>query len=174
MAKTTARNSLRIPDAADTPDVPRDIDNLGNDVDVKMVSWWEGTHAGRPAAGQQNRLYKETDTGVIYHDTGSVWEPVVTGVPGASQSTVSWGVVENVVGGIKLLASSGDFTVARLSSSEVEVKWTKAKSSANYAVVATVLAASSVYANVVTSASRFIIYTTFTESTIAFVVFAGS
>lgn len=52
---------------------------LAEDVDKKMASWWEGTHAARPSAGQANRFYRETDTGLVFHDTGGIYEQLLTG-----------------------------------------------------------------------------------------------
>jgi len=76
---TTARNALRYPILGDTPDFPRDMGYLAADVDVKMVSYWTGTKAERLAlgVGQPNRFFKETDTGLLYHDTGAEWEQIM-------------------------------------------------------------------------------------------------
>jgi hypothetical protein len=38
-----------------------------------------GTHAARPAAGTAGRTYFETDTHVLYRDTGSVWQALSPG-----------------------------------------------------------------------------------------------
>lgn len=38
-----------------------------------------GTHAARPAAGTAGRTYFETDTGVLYRDSGSAWVAASTG-----------------------------------------------------------------------------------------------
>lgn len=38
-----------------------------------------GTHASRPAAGTAGRQYFETDTGVLYLDTGSAWQAITPG-----------------------------------------------------------------------------------------------
>lgn len=32
-----------------------------------------GTFAARPAAGKEGRIYRATDTGVVYYDTGAAW-----------------------------------------------------------------------------------------------------
>lgn len=50
MAHTTTRRGLRVPDLADNPDVPRDIGNLGSDLDATMAGFQTGTLAARSAA----------------------------------------------------------------------------------------------------------------------------
>jgi hypothetical protein len=46
---------------------------LAEDVDSKVTGYLTGTHAARPVAGNSHLLYKETDTGLIFVDTGT-WE----------------------------------------------------------------------------------------------------
>lgn len=75
---TTVRNKLRaITGTSLVSDIDEGMKALADDVDTKMASWSEGTFAARPAAGQANRFYKATDTGAIYHDTGTVWEQLI-------------------------------------------------------------------------------------------------
>ena len=43
---------------------------------MSLTGMWEvGTEAGRPAFGVVSRLYFATDTGRVFRDTGSAWEP---------------------------------------------------------------------------------------------------
>jgi hypothetical protein len=84
---TTTRNALRrLTGASLVSDIDEGIGALADDVDSKMVSWWEDTLAKRPAAGQPNRFFKASDTGVIYHDTGSAWEPLMPALPAVTHS----------------------------------------------------------------------------------------
>jgi hypothetical protein len=105
---TTARNALRwLTGASKVSDIDEGFSALAEDVDKKMASWWEGTHAARPAAGQANRLYKETDTNIIFHDTGSAWEPVmpfvaVRSVNGATAAVSGDLIYHNAAGEITL------------------------------------------------------------------------
>lgn len=78
---TTARNALRfLKGTSLVSDVDEGFEALANDVDSKMASYSQGTLGARPPAGQANRFYKATDTGVIFHDTGTLWEPVMPGL----------------------------------------------------------------------------------------------
>ena len=47
------------------------VQNLGGAPSVQ-----EGTHASRPAAGNAGAIYVETDTGLIFRDTGSAWSQI--------------------------------------------------------------------------------------------------
>lgn len=77
----TVRNKLRaILGTNKISDLDTAILALAEDVDSKMASYWQGTLAERPAAGQPNRFFKATDKGVIYHDTGTIWEPIMPGL----------------------------------------------------------------------------------------------
>lgn len=46
---------------------------MRDDIEAKMLGYGEGTHAARPAAGISNRIYRETDTGLYFFDTGAAW-----------------------------------------------------------------------------------------------------
>lgn len=133
---TTTRNLLRyLKGTSLVSDIDEGFQALAEDVDTKMASYLQDTFAKRPAAGQPNRLFKATDTGALFHDTGTLWEPIYLGSPGATLGVVSWGAISEA-GAID--AGSGDFTVSKISTGLYEIKWTKAKASANYAVLATV------------------------------------
>lgn len=51
---TTTRRALRYPVLADSPDIPRDISNLANDIDAVMAALATGTLAARPTSGQKD------------------------------------------------------------------------------------------------------------------------
>lgn len=73
----TIRNKLRaITGTSKVSDIDEWAKALAEDVDTKMASWWEDTFAKRPAAGQNNRLFRATDTGTIYHDNGATFDPI--------------------------------------------------------------------------------------------------
>lgn len=42
-------------------------------IDGAFSGYAEGTFAGRPAAGKAGRIYRCTDTGQLFEDTGSAW-----------------------------------------------------------------------------------------------------
>lgn len=101
---TTTRNALRwLKGASLVSDVDEGFQLLAEDCDTKLVSWWEDTLAKRPAAGQPNRFFKATDINVIFHDTGTIWEPVAPGMVEAV-STVS---VEAKRGELVRMVTSG-------------------------------------------------------------------
>lgn len=85
---TTTLNALRYLLGSNKPS---EIDDgflaLAEDVDQKMMVWLEGTFAGKPAAGTNNRLYFATDTGALYHDNGATWEKL-TGSEAVTPATV--------------------------------------------------------------------------------------
>lgn len=74
MSEKVGAFSLVVPTESDSPDVPRDIKALVEDLSAKLLGYSQGTTAARPAAGVVNRIYKATDTDIIYHDTGTEWE----------------------------------------------------------------------------------------------------
>jgi hypothetical protein len=77
---TTARNALRaLLNTSKIEDVDAGFNALASDIDTKMLGYLSGTTAARPAAGIENRLYKATDTGYLYHDTGTEWERIIVG-----------------------------------------------------------------------------------------------
>jgi hypothetical protein len=78
--------SLVIPVEGDIPDIPRDIKALVEDITAKLLGYSQDTIAKRPAAGVSNRIFKATDTGAIYHDTGTEWELVMPGTSGSAYS----------------------------------------------------------------------------------------
>lgn len=45
-------------------------------IEANVALYAEGTFAARPAAGKAGRLYRATDTGGFYWDTGAVWLPI--------------------------------------------------------------------------------------------------
>ena len=52
--------------------------------------WEVGTEAGRPAFGVVSRLYFATDTGRVFRDTGSAWEPTTLVHRGAWSSATTY------------------------------------------------------------------------------------
>jgi hypothetical protein len=73
MGLTTPRYVLRYPVAADPDNVPADMLRLATDLDNKMRGYSQGTLSARPAAGVSGRVYRATDDGFLYQDTGSAW-----------------------------------------------------------------------------------------------------
>jgi hypothetical protein len=55
----------------------------------------KGTHAGRPAAGVNGRLYYETDTSLLFRDNGSTWDQVAVNTTGGSGSITASGYTQN-------------------------------------------------------------------------------
>lgn len=79
----TTRLSLRYPELSDSADVPRDIENLANDIDNAAI-FSKGTFASRPSStvgspGIDGRYYFATDTSRLYLDTGTSWVEVDAG-----------------------------------------------------------------------------------------------
>lgn len=54
-------------------DIDGGFQALAEDVADKMVAYQEGSHAGRPEPGHANRIYYETDSETLWHDTGEEW-----------------------------------------------------------------------------------------------------
>lgn len=73
----TARNKLRWLLGTNVgSDIDLGFQTLAEDVDTKMASYEQGAVGSRPAAGRPNALYYGTDNHVLYHDSGTEWEPV--------------------------------------------------------------------------------------------------
>lgn len=73
MPSTTTKYALRSPIGTEAADGPGDIQRLAQDVDANMAGYLEGTRAARPAASKNGRIYRATDTGEIFLDTGAAW-----------------------------------------------------------------------------------------------------
>lgn len=58
-------------------DIDAGFQTLAEDVASKMLGYVQDTLAKRPAAGVVNRLFKATNTGLLYHDTGAIYEPMM-------------------------------------------------------------------------------------------------
>lgn len=70
----TARLALRYPVLSDSADVPRDIQNLANDIDGKVPIDTQGTLAARPTTSLiSGQYYFATDNGLLYRYNGSAW-----------------------------------------------------------------------------------------------------
>lgn len=93
--------------------------SLAEDVDSKMASYWQDTFAKRPAAGQPNRIFKATDTGLLYHDTGTVWEQILG--PGAA--TYEAGVSRSVATLYEPSATRTVEVVVRIQGGEAISSW---------------------------------------------------
>jgi hypothetical protein len=76
---TTARSKLRALLGIDlVSDIDAGFQALAQDVDTKITSYSQGATGAKPAAGQANRFWRDTTTGVLYHDTGTEWEVAQT------------------------------------------------------------------------------------------------
>lgn len=81
MATTVGRRNLRVPslDELDTPDVPRDLNNLAQDIQ-NLAVYNRGTLALRPNTGVLGDFYRATDDltdgpeGTLYEWNGSGWD----------------------------------------------------------------------------------------------------
>lgn len=114
---TTAGNVLRWLRGTNLiSDVDQGFKALAEDVAEKMLGYSQDTLAKRPGAGVANRLFKATDTGALYHDTGSVWEMLLgsgyasnaLNAANANPST-GRGVGSGLWGGATQLVSIGSF-----------------------------------------------------------------
>jgi hypothetical protein len=71
---TTARFALRmLLGNSKVSDIDEGFAALAEDVASKMMGFSADTLAKRPAAGITNRLFRATDTGAYYFDSGSEW-----------------------------------------------------------------------------------------------------
>jgi hypothetical protein len=120
---TTLRRKLETPEPGNTPAITGDLKKLAEQLD-RDVEALEGTHAGRPAAGSAGRLYRETDTGQLLHDTGTVWEGIPTVLGGGVGARMSWGTVSSA-GAIEQ-AGSGDWTVTKTGEGTYKITWNPA------------------------------------------------
>jgi hypothetical protein len=69
MAHTTARRGLRVPDLGDNPDIPRDVGNLGADIDSAMAGLYTVLNfADLPTNGTTPRA-RDGDLGWVTSDT---------------------------------------------------------------------------------------------------------
>jgi hypothetical protein len=137
----TARRKLPFIKPTDAPKISELSELLANALD-NDVEGGQGTLAERPAAKLRGRIWMvqgdatEANNGNIWWDTGAIWVQLNTVQQGAgSQSFLSWG---QVFATGEVAAGSGDFTVAKVAgpAGRYEVKWTKEKTLATYAVVA--------------------------------------
>jgi microcystin-dependent protein len=72
---TTTRLKLPYPDPNGKVTVgATDFQELAQKLDEVAVETLQDTKAKRPAAGVLSRLFRATDTGVIYYDTGTEWQ----------------------------------------------------------------------------------------------------
>lgn len=60
-------------------DIDDGFRSLAEDIDSKMLGLVVDTFAKKPAAGIVNRLFKASDTGAIYLDSGTEWQQLVVG-----------------------------------------------------------------------------------------------
>lgn len=54
-------------------DIDAGFQALAEDIDASMAGYASGTAASRPAAGVAGKLYRATDTGQVFIDTGTTW-----------------------------------------------------------------------------------------------------
>jgi hypothetical protein len=89
---TTARNGLRkLAGTSKVSDIDEGFQALADDVDQKMASYSEGATGARPAAGQSNRFWKDTTTGILYHDTGAEWEQLIVAAQNGAHQAINTG-----------------------------------------------------------------------------------
>lgn len=87
---TRPRTGSVILTGTETPDVPRDMNALGDRFETVGAIWSQGTLASRPAAASSNAgtFYHATDVGrsgigIVYFSTGAAWiipEPLVRAI----------------------------------------------------------------------------------------------
>ena len=76
---TTARAKLRYLIGLDlVNDIDAGFKALAEDIDTKIASYSQGATGSKPAAGQRNRFWRDTTTGVFYHDNGTSWTKMLT------------------------------------------------------------------------------------------------
>jgi hypothetical protein len=102
VAVATSRLALPYPVATDPNNVPGDMGRLANAVDAIAVVYAEGLAAARPAAAIDGRIYRATDTGALYYDTGSAW------------LQINFNTASLVTAKGDLLAATGSGVLARL------------------------------------------------------------
>lgn len=120
MAHTTTRRELRVPDLSDNPDVPRDIANLGADIDTQMAGLQTGTLAARGTSSPKDGdFWWATDDDSMspngslakWDEANGVWRNCfhpnnpVAGVAGAR--TLGTGATEAAAGSDKRLLRYG-------------------------------------------------------------------
>ena len=69
---TTSRLSIPYPAGSDPVDVNGDLQSVAEALDDAALAD-QGLLSARPAAGTMGRLYRATDNGKVYWDTGSAW-----------------------------------------------------------------------------------------------------
>lgn len=72
-------------------DIDEGFKTLASDCALKLMGYSQDTEAKRPAAGVANRVFKATDTGHLFHDTGAAWEALLVGSKGEAELTISVG-----------------------------------------------------------------------------------
>jgi hypothetical protein len=71
---TTAKYALRWLTGGNLiSDVDAGFQALAEDIDASMAGQASGTVGAMPAAGKAGRIYRATDTGEVFLDTGSAW-----------------------------------------------------------------------------------------------------
>jgi hypothetical protein len=73
VASTTTRLALPYPVASDPNNVPADMQRLADAIDAVAVVKAEGLFSARPAPAINGRIFRATDTGAVYFDTGAAW-----------------------------------------------------------------------------------------------------
>lgn len=76
-------------------DIDAGFQALAEDVASKALFYVQDTLAKRPAAGVPNRFFKDTDDGLLWHDTGSVFEPILGPGLGAASYSAQTEVASN-------------------------------------------------------------------------------
>lgn len=95
----TPRLSLPFPASSDPADVPADIEELATSLDQAVV-YGQGTFAARPVStvgspGIPGRLYRASDTGLIFWDTGTAWVEVTLADGAVTPAKVALGAIVN-------------------------------------------------------------------------------
>ena len=95
----TSRLTLPYPEAADTADVPRDVQALAEQLDSTIATDDQGAIASRPTStagspGIRGRYYFATDEGILYRDRGTQWDAVAA--VGADTSSPTGHIIQYV------------------------------------------------------------------------------
>lgn len=77
-AETTRWKLRRLLGSSKGSDIDEGFQRLAEDVDTKMVGLLVDTFAKRPAASIVNRLFRASDTGAYYLDTGTEWDHLIS------------------------------------------------------------------------------------------------
>lgn len=98
---------ISVPDETSANDVPVHLLSVVNQIEQNFAGSASGTHAQRPTASIPNRLYWETDTGILFRDTGTGWISV-SPVPATTGDTTTAGWADTPTEGITGRTAAAD------------------------------------------------------------------